>query len=659
MKKKLNKQLLIPVILFVAFFILGVRVFRDYGVMVDDPMERFTSLTVFNFLFPYTCTEAEQNEACPEKVDLYTYRDKNYGSFLQQPMDLIEYLKHYQMDLKTVIQMRHLWIFLNVFLSQIFFFFLLKKRFKSMWAGIFGVLIFIFSPRLFANSFYNIKDLMFYAWFVISLFFLYKFLEKPNWRSALLLGITSAVAVNTRIIGAVIPAMAVFFLLQDIFQHRISRRQFFLSLICLSFSVILVWILITPVSWKNPLTGFWNIIRETSDFQRQKDEPLLYMGKIVRAGKLPWHFLPVWMVITIPCVPLLLNFLGFFFLLRKKISEPLTANKQLDETFLLIMVLIPAYVMVRRPIIYDGWRHFFFLFSGIIYFCVFMIEKLENKKSKVISALLYGALLLSFFVTGRWMIQNHPYEGTYFSPIARNYTIRNFAKDYWRMTSNECLNFIADVNQNNRITIWEDGTMMRSTQYNLDHTDRSRIIYGTYGYGGAPADYVVKNYVNDTSDDQTYPFYKAVHHVRMDGFKLASVFERDHSEEIDISAAADRVQSNVNQDLTELISDGDEKTGWTTGTPQKAGNSLEIQLNGHYNLYGLTILPGAQDSEYPHQLEIETSNDGGNTWQAADVTWARIMDYAFEPVQANAVRLRLTADDDAAWTVNDLLLYKK
>ncbi len=657
----MKKRYFFPVIFFAVYLILGICVFRDYGAIVDDPTERYTSLTVFNSLFPYTCTAAEQNEACPEKVDLYTYWDKNHGSFLQQPMALMEYLKHYQMDLKTVYQMRHLWTFLNVFLSQIFFFLLLRKRFKSVWAGILGILIFIFSPRLFANSFYNIKDMMFYAWFTISLFFLYEFLENPDWKYGLLLGIASAIAVNTRIIGVIIPALAAFFLVLDMVHHKISTRQFVGGLVSLCLSAALMWTLITPASWKNPLKDFLNVLRESSDFQRQKDLAQLYLGKIIPAGKLPWHYLPVWTAISTPVLFLILSFAGALsFLLGKiKMRTEVNADRQLDGVFFLMLILIPLYVMIRRPVLYDSWRHFFFLYSGMIYFCVFFTEKWKKRNSKGINAALVLCFLVSFAVTGKWMVRNHPYEGTYFSPAVRNDALKNFLKDSWRLTSKECLDFILDFNHTERITIWEDETSLPSTIYSENNTDRSRIIYGTYGYGGTPADYVVKNYVNDTSDDQTYPFYQAVHHVRMDGFKLASVFERDHSEEMDISTMAVRIQSNVSQNLTELISDSDGKTGWTTGRSQKAGDSLEIQLNGHYNLYGMTILSGAQDSEYPHQLEIETSNDGGATWQAAEVSWARIMDYAFTPVQANAVRLRLTSNDEAAWTVNDIWFYRK
>ena len=643
------------ILCFTAFFVAGIRIYKDYGVMPDDEIERKSSVIAFNSLFPYSC----EGEACPDGTDINTWKDRYYGTFLQQWTVLFEYLHHYQIDLQTVFRIRHLWIFLNVFVSQIFFFFLLKNRFKSAWAGLLGVLLFIFSPRLFGNSFYNIKDMLFYAWFVISLFFMMNLLERPNIWNALLLGITSAISVNTRIIGAVVPAFAFFFLLQDGILKKISWKKVVSALVFLCLSAGFFWVLITPLAWHDPLKCMIETLHTFSNFTRMKDFPLMYMGKYYSSSNLPWHYLPIWIFISIPILDLLLSLWGIitYFSHLKNISW--NPADQFDCSGIMMLILIPVYIIIKRPVIYDAWRHFFFLFAWIVYFCLYGAENLMHKKILPVKIALYCSCLLSFSITGMWMIQNHPYEGTYFNPLVRHWALSGFERDYWFLSSKESLDFITHYSSAEQISIWDNGSATSYVFYSLNAYNRSRINSISYGAGGKPMDFLISSSYRTLDDKKTYPFYKPVHFVMMDGFRLETVFERDHSDELQAYDVVKEIQSNISPELTGAVYDRDPQTGWTTGRPQKSGDYLEIYLNQSTDLYGITLFWEGHDGEYAHSLAIDASNDGGKTWQPAEITDSNRTDFAFKPLTADVLRLHLTEGDEHPWYINHLWLYGK
>ncbi len=655
MKRYFRLKFLIPAAFFLIYLIIGLRLFKDYGVVPDDPVERYSSLIAFNQIFPFSCTE----DTCPDNTDLYSYNDRYYGTFLQQPTVLVEYLRHYKTDLRTVFWMRHLWTFLNIFISQIFFFFLLKERFNSVRAGLLGVALFIFSPRLFSNSFYNIKDMLFYAWFVISLCFLFIFLKKKNLTNAIFLGLSSAIAINTRVIGGIIPVLAVFFIIQDRISGKLPGKKTFYLILGLFFSCFLFWMIITPSAWHDPLQSIFYTIKSFSNFDRMENAVVLYSGKLYKASQLPWHYLPVWIFISTPVLYIVSAAAGFFLLINESRKTTWNPEKQFDLSMLSIFVLISAYVMIRRPVLYNSWRHLFFLYISILYFCVFGFEKLRNKNSKMIKWTLYACFLISFITTGNWMLKNHPYEGTYCNVLLRNYSLHNFEKDYWVLSTKESLKFIVDHSSEDRISIWDDSAGIQNTLYSLDPVNRSRISGINYGSGGEPASFLIGNTNNLQNDQKEYPFYRITKEVLVDHVRLEGVFERDHTNEMEGEKCVAGIRSNINQEKTGLIFDADHATGWTTGRPQRTGDYLEIHLNKSYNLYGITLFWEGRDREYAHSLAIDASDDGGKNWQTTEMTTSAKTDFAFKPVQANALRLRLTADDEHPWYINNLWIYGK
>ncbi|HPS48771.1 MAG TPA: hypothetical protein PKX37_09840, partial [Flexilinea sp.] len=111
---------LITIFVFIIFFVIGLLIFDDYGVTVDEPIERQTSLVNLKFIL-----QDLLHKKLPEELsvipELQSYKDKYYGVLLQFPTVLFEYFTNFRYDISSIFKLRHLWTFLNFYISVIFF----------------------------------------------------------------------------------------------------------------------------------------------------------------------------------------------------------------------------------------------------------------------------------------------------------------------------------------------------------------------------------------------------------------------------------------------------------------------------------------------------------------------------------------------------------
>jgi hypothetical protein len=99
------------------------------------------------------------------------------------------------------------------------------------------------------------------------------------------------------------------------------------------------------------------------------------------------------------------------------------------------MILL-AYVLLRRPAMYDGFRHFLFILPPIFIFTSFAFEFLFEKiRSTAISSYWIHAMFLVAIVSPgiAGMIKLHPYEYTYYNSFigGTDGAFRNYETDYW------------------------------------------------------------------------------------------------------------------------------------------------------------------------------------------------------------------------------------
>ena len=331
-----------PILLFSLYFAVGLFIVRDYGISIDEIYEHEISLSNYVYVMGKGMSASQSENvknAANDAHNLITYHDRFYGTALQNVTVFIEHLFRFELPSRDVFLLRHFFTFLNYFIAGIFFYLILCRRFGNTFIPLLGALFYILYPRFFGESFYNIKDIMFFSWYVISTYFVLRWPESKGNSFLFSAAISLAIATNTRILGVSV------LLLACVFAFAIGTRRKALMLAVLTF---VCYIVITPFTWENPLKNTIDIFLHFLHFQPW-DGTHFYMGEMI-TREVPWHYIPVWMGLTVPLLYIIMFFIGVAaiavagskflvgkFKLKKILREPL---------FFLLLLLAAVYLII-------------------------------------------------------------------------------------------------------------------------------------------------------------------------------------------------------------------------------------------------------------------------------------------------------------------------
>mgnify|MGYP003729416623 CR=1 FL=1 len=196
---------------FFALLTVGYLIFPDYGISLDEDNTRisgFVSLKyIFEILFPHLVNEIDKFTNIPSMTE---WNEQGIGVIFDLPAAFLELIFNIN-DTRQYYLLRHFLNYLIFFFSVYFFFLIIKKRYESNYMAFLGSFFLILSPRIFADSFYNNKDLIFLSLFIISLYYALKFLENANIKNTILFSLTSSLATDIRILGIILPIIIIFF----------------------------------------------------------------------------------------------------------------------------------------------------------------------------------------------------------------------------------------------------------------------------------------------------------------------------------------------------------------------------------------------------------------------------------------------------------------
>ena len=315
-RKELKRQMIagkiFVLIFFVGILLIGLLLYQDYGLTWDDLAQVEIGETNFNYVF---------------KGDpaLFELKNRYYGPLFE--MILFAITRNIADPARFFV--RHLLTFLS-FYTGLIFFYKLVKRITGRWLfGLIGCLMLLLSPRIFAHSFYNSKDIPFMAAFIIAIYTLITFLDKKTIPNVIIHAIASAVLISLRVPGIFVLALTVGMLIIELLFKtdkppiKTWLPQIGLYLLITGGLTILFW----PILWHDPINEFINALQQMSKFP-WLGGVVYYRAQFVDAKQLPWHYIPVWMLITTPIIFFVFSGLGVlkeglsFFLARGKITTP-------------------------------------------------------------------------------------------------------------------------------------------------------------------------------------------------------------------------------------------------------------------------------------------------------------------------------------------------
>jgi len=432
-----------PILILIAVNILiGLFIFRDYGQTWDEPYfysygdalgYAYSPINWFSGHFDlnnsYGISGTDHKTRGPAYIFLarnVVYGLEKLGSDSASAWHLVNFL---------------------FFQLGIYFLYHITKRWVKPAAAFATAILFSTQPLLWGHAFINPKDPPFLTFFLISVCLGFEMVDRLVDDSlsskqkligiimpAIALGITTSI----RVLGPLASLLVSIYLVSNLFQNKKTKSYSSAWLLFTGYGVaVILFMLITwPYLWENPFVNFIHSFTLMSD--NPTNLAVLFGGQIYHAGDLPRRYLPfmltatltepIWILFTIGLI------VAYWKIFTKKIIK---SNHSISLTLILAwFAILIAYVLLRRPAMYDGFRHFLFIAPPIFIFIGFAFEWLFEKinfrsiNTYWLRAGLIGILIAPGIIG---IFQLHPYEYTYYNSFVGGTSgvFRNYETDYW------------------------------------------------------------------------------------------------------------------------------------------------------------------------------------------------------------------------------------
>lgn len=188
-----------------------------------------------------------------------------------------------------------------------------------------------------------------------------------------------------------------------------------------------------PYIFLNPFSHLYDSIIVMSRYPW--NGTVLFNGVAYLATQLPYSYIPTWLIIGSPPALILCALLGSIMacitMLKKREIDP-------KVTIVLLAFFVPFISLIAlHTTLYNALRQFLFIVPPMILIAIYgiktTIRMLISQRKRVIAAGFVAALLISYIFVVVDMINLHPYEYVYFSPIAGGLqgAARNYETDYY------------------------------------------------------------------------------------------------------------------------------------------------------------------------------------------------------------------------------------
>jgi hypothetical protein len=451
--KKNKYKKLIVLSVFLLIFFIGNYNYKDFGVSWDEEGKRkigYVNLSyvakkilpenIYTKLYQYSVksnfTDEDQAKIDSKKnneLELPNYTDRSFGPGYEVLPIIGEYIFKFNTE-KEIYEFKHLLNFNFFFISLLFFYKFLCLKFKNYFLNLLAVLILFLTPRIFVDSFVNPLDLPFLGYFIIANYFGYKFYKKNKFKNLNLFSIFCALSSSARVIGLINIATyscLIFFNNQNN-DFRIKIK----NILLLIFITIIFYVFFTPLLWENTFDNFLYIFNSAKNVSNIGE--VFYLSNFFKTNELPWHYLPIWILSTIPELIVVLFLISSLFIIFNFVKK-----KDINENVIILsfQIIIPVGLQIyfKSPV-FDGWRHFYFIYPAIIVISLTLIDHFFEYKIKY-----YNFILIVFIIQigylSKWMIKNHPFQNLYFNQFVEK-GLEKFEKDYHGLSNKQLLEFL-------------------------------------------------------------------------------------------------------------------------------------------------------------------------------------------------------------------------
>ena len=520
-------------VFFGGLLLLGLLLTRDYGMGWDEPAERQAGYISLRYVAQRLAPGVLAAGHLANLPELRTFSDADHGVAFQLPMAVMEatFFRH---DLRGAYWLRHFLCFTTFLLGVWAVYRLGTERFGSWRWGLVGAGILVLSPRIFAEAFYNYKDLVFMNLFALGGYTLTRLLRRPTAGRAAVHALVTALAADVRIMGLLLPLLTVGFGGLEMWARPVRRPAFVRALALYSAAVGPLVILFWPYLWEAPVQRLWECF---GSFRRYRQTlKVLYWGTMESCQHLPWHYLSGWMLVTTPVAYSVLFFAGAGSVLRAFFRRPW---EELRRVATRRDLLIGAWyvgplvlIVLIRSVVYDGWRHVYFIYPAFVLLAVRGLwagvrawrAAPPASATRRVGWVAGLALALGVAHTAIRQVADHPYQYAYFSFLPGPAAARLFERDYWGVSSRDGLAWIMAHDHRAIVTVsdtFPQAYPVRNNALLLPLADQARLRF----VSNAQAQYYIGMYRWHPAPYEAF-YGTAVHEIRVAGLPILTVFRR-------------------------------------------------------------------------------------------------------------------------------------
>ncbi len=321
-------------------------------------------------------------------------------------------------------------------------------RFFGGWnAGILAMIMLVLSPSWFGHNFANPKDIPFSVGYTAGIYFILSYLQampRPGVRH--ILGLIAGIgwAMGVRIGGFLLIAYLLLFLLAFAVYNK-QLKTVLTARIIKQFAIVaasgyLIAVLFWPYAHLGIIEKPLEALKIMSNFF--VNIGMLYDGHKILSNQVPWYYIPRYVVYTAPLVVLAGTVLGMFVMARMY----KTNRKQLlYSLFLLFTIVFPLfYAVYKKSSLYDGWRHFLFIYPPLVVIAALGWNYLTASANKGMKYAGIALVVAGLALPAKFVAANHPYESLYYNEIAGGLKgmYGRYETDYYMLGIKEATNWL-------------------------------------------------------------------------------------------------------------------------------------------------------------------------------------------------------------------------
>ncbi len=314
------------------------------------------------------------------------------------------------------------------------------------WA-LMGPIMLLLSPRFFAQGHFNNKDIALMSLTLCALWQGLALMKRPTFPRGLAFALFGALAANAKVAGFALWGLcALFVLIRQLTRKSMTGRLWAVAGVTAT-AFMAFYVALTPALWSDPTSFFVYLLKNALSFQRWQNS-VLFRGAVfdLTLQRLPWYYLPYMILATTPLWALLLIGMGTAGATVYAARRPRT-DEGLSLLLCVLLWIVPiVFAVLTRTSVYNGWRHFYFVYGPMLAVAVWGLNRLWRlTHRRWARRALAGLLSLCMLFSAVGIVTQHPYQYAYYQPLVRLRGTDFNELDYWNISARDALCELAEA----------------------------------------------------------------------------------------------------------------------------------------------------------------------------------------------------------------------